>query len=182
MSAARSEALTQSKACPELAEGDPYYLSSSRCCLREFSQMLVSVVRKTSRFFVILREAKDPSLNVHWPALCKYYFSRGGLKLMQRSFLRNGMVAVRIPDLNMSWRLLQALAAGPAGHVISHKPNNCGSNTGPRCCLHGQCAIRTAGKGIRQRQSFDHGQRRWKSTTDPCIGYWRLRMGRAILA
>jgi hypothetical protein len=61
----------------------------------------VSVVRETSRSFVILREAKDPSLtptslNVHWPALCKYYFSRGGLKLMQRGFVRNGMVGVEV--------------------------------------------------------------------------------------
>jgi hypothetical protein len=61
----------------------------------------ISVVRKTSRFFVILREAKDPSitphsLNVHWPALCKYYFSRGGLKLMQGSFIQNGVVGVEV--------------------------------------------------------------------------------------
>jgi hypothetical protein len=60
----------------------------------------VRVVRKTSRFFVTLREAKDPSittsLNVHWPALCKYYFSRGGLKLMQGSFVSDGVIGVEV--------------------------------------------------------------------------------------
>jgi hypothetical protein len=53
VSAARSAALTQSK--------DPYYLSSSRCCLREFSQML-----RQSRKNALLRsyhrkQCRDPS-------------------------------------------------------------------------------------------------------------------------